>query len=39
MLSKAPIGQVVRELLPFYAVGLLVLALMSYVPSLTLHMH
>ena len=39
MLSKAPIGQVVRELLPFYVVGLIVLALMSYVPALTLRMH
>jgi tripartite ATP-independent transporter DctM subunit len=36
MLSKASIGQTVKELLPFYAVGLLVLALMSYVPALTL---
>jgi TRAP-type transport system large permease protein len=38
MLSRAPIGKVVKELLPFYAVGLLVLALMSYVPALTLRM-
>jgi tripartite ATP-independent transporter DctM subunit len=38
MLSKATIGQTVRELLPFYGVGLLVLALMSYVPALTLRM-
>jgi hypothetical protein len=30
---------VVKELLPFYAVGFLVLALMSYVPALTLRMH
>jgi len=36
MLSGASIGSTVRELLPFYAVGLLVLALMSYVPILTL---
>jgi TRAP-type transport system large permease protein len=36
MLSKASIGAVVRELLPFYAVALLVLALMSYVPALTI---
>ncbi|MFC7399311.1 TRAP transporter large permease [Chelatococcus sp. GCM10030263] len=36
MLSKASIGQTVKELLPFYAVGFLVLALMSYVPALTL---
>jgi TRAP-type transport system large permease protein len=38
MLSKSSIGQTVKELLPFYAVGLLVLALMSYVPALTLRM-
>jgi tripartite ATP-independent transporter DctM subunit len=36
MLSKSSIGQTVKELLPFYAVGLAVLALMSYVPALTL---
>ena len=39
MLSRSGIGQVVKELLPFYVVGLLVLALMSYVPALTLRMH
>ena len=38
MLSKATIGQTVRELLPFYAVGLVVLAMMSYIPALTLRM-
>jgi len=38
MLSKSSIGETVKELLPFYAVGLLVLVLMSYVPALTLHM-
>ena len=38
MLSKSSIGQTVKELLPFYAVGLVVLALMSYVPALTLRM-
>ncbi|MEO8137720.1 MAG: TRAP transporter large permease [Betaproteobacteria bacterium] len=38
MLSKATIGETVKELLPFYAVGLSVLALMSYVPALTLRM-
>lgn len=38
MLSKASIGETVKELLPFYAVGLLVLGLMSYVPALTLRM-
>jgi tripartite ATP-independent transporter DctM subunit len=37
MLSKSSIGQTVKELLPFYAVAFLVLALMSYVPALTLH--
>jgi tripartite ATP-independent transporter DctM subunit len=37
MLSKSSIGQTVKELLPFYVIGLLVLALMSYVPALTLH--
>jgi tripartite ATP-independent transporter DctM subunit len=38
MISKASIGETVKELLPFYAVGLLVLALMSYVPALTLRL-
>ncbi len=38
MLSKSSIGQTVKELLPFYAVGLMVLALMSYVPALTLRL-
>lgn len=38
MISKAGIGETVKELLPFYAVGLLVLALMSYVPALTLRL-
>lgn len=38
MLSRSPIGQTVKELLPFYAVGLLVLALISYVPALTLRL-
>lgn len=38
MLSKASIGETVKELLPFYAVGLVVLALMSYIPALTLRM-
>ncbi len=37
MISRAPIGHTVRELLPFYAVGLLVLAMMSYLPALTIH--
>lgn len=36
MLSKASVGATVKELLPFYAVGLLVLMLMSYVPAFTL---
>jgi tripartite ATP-independent transporter DctM subunit len=37
MISRAPIGHTVRELLPFYAVALLVLAMMSYLPALTIH--
>jgi TRAP-type transport system large permease protein len=36
MLSGATIGRTVRELLPFYVVGLMVLAMMSYIPALTL---
>jgi len=36
MLSKSSIGQTVKELLPFYAVGLVVLAMMSYIPAFTL---
>jgi tripartite ATP-independent transporter DctM subunit len=36
MLAKAPIGKTVKELLPFYAVALIVLALVTYLPSLTL---
>ena len=38
MLSRSSIGQTTKELLPFYVVGLLVLAMMSYVPALTLRM-
>jgi tripartite ATP-independent transporter DctM subunit len=37
MLAKASIGETVKELLPFYAVGLTVLALIAYVPAFTLH--
>ena len=37
MISRASIGQTVRELLPFYLVALLVLLMMSYLPALTLH--
>lgn len=33
MLAKASIGETVKELLPFYAVGLIVLALIAYVPG------
>lgn len=33
MLAKSTIGQTVKELLPFYAVGLIVLALITYVPA------
>ena len=36
MLSGASIGRTVRELLPFYVIGLVVLAMMSYIPALTL---
>ncbi len=38
MLSRASIGQTVKELLPFYAVGFAVLAMMSYIPALTIKM-
>ena len=38
MISGASIGRTVKELLPFYIVGLIVLALMSYVPAFTLRM-
>ena len=37
MISRASIGQTVRELLPFYVVALLVLLMMSYLPWLTIH--
>lgn len=36
MLSKSSIGATVRELLPFYGWALVVLALMTYVPALTI---
>lgn len=36
-ISGQPIGSVARELVPFYLVGLVVLALISYVPSFTLY--
>ena len=36
MIAKSPIGATVRELLPFYGVALLVLALMTYVPAFTI---
>ena len=36
MLAKASIGQIVRELMPFYAVGLTVLGLITYVPAMIL---
>jgi TRAP-type transport system large permease protein len=35
MLSGASIGRTVKELLPFYVVGFLVLAMMTYIPALT----
>ena len=37
MLAKSSIGQTVKELLPFYAVGLVVLFMMTYLPALTVH--
>ena len=37
MLAKSSIGQTVKELLPFYAVGLGVLFMMTYLPALTVH--
>ena len=37
MLAKATFGETVKELLSFYAVGLIVLALITYVPALTMH--
>ena len=36
MLAKASIGQTVKELLPFYGVGLIVLGMMTYIPAMTL---
>jgi tripartite ATP-independent transporter DctM subunit len=38
MLSKASIGETVKELVPFYVVALLVLGLMTYVPAFTLQL-
>ena len=35
-IARTPIGRVVVELLPFYLVSLIVLALVTYVPALTL---
>jgi tripartite ATP-independent transporter DctM subunit len=35
--AKVPMGEVVKEMLPFYGVALLVLFLVSYVPALILH--
>jgi tripartite ATP-independent transporter DctM subunit len=37
MLAKSSIGETVKELLPFYAIGLIVLALIAYIPAFTLH--
>ncbi len=37
MLSRSSIGAMVRELLPFYLWGLVVLALMTYIPALTIY--
>jgi TRAP-type C4-dicarboxylate transport system permease large subunit len=36
-IARVPILRASLELLPFYAVGLTVLLLFSYVPALTLH--
>jgi len=36
-IARVPIGAVVKELLPFYLVAFTVLALISYVPALTLY--
>jgi tripartite ATP-independent transporter DctM subunit len=36
-IARVPIGAVVRELWPFYLVGITVLVLMSFVPALTLY--
>jgi TRAP-type transport system large permease protein len=36
-IARASIGQTVRALVPFYVVALVVLALISYVPALTLY--
>lgn len=36
-ISREPVGRIVRELWPFYLVAATVLALLSYVPSLTLY--
>ncbi len=36
-ISRQPIGAIVRELWPFYMVALIVLALISYVPSFTIY--
>jgi len=36
-LAKVKIGETVKELIPFYAVAILVLLLFTYVPALTLH--
>lgn len=36
-ISKEPVGKIVRELLPFYVVALVVLALISYFPQFTLY--
>jgi TRAP-type transport system large permease protein len=36
-IAKCKIGQTVKAMIPFYAVALLVLGLMAYVPALTIH--
>jgi tripartite ATP-independent transporter DctM subunit len=36
MLSKSGIGETVKELMPFYAVAIVVLFMMTYIPALTI---
>ena len=36
-ISREPIGKIVKELIPFYAVALIILLLFSYIPQLTIY--
>lgn len=36
-IAKVPMGDTIRDLMPFFLVSLLVLALVSFVPALTIH--